>query len=185
MAGDLGVGGLGGGTLGGGGCQVGGSGDGSTAGGGSAGGGFRGVGPGAGGSQGRGLRRGAGVGGTGSRAGAAAVTETPPPGDCAAVTVVDRVGARVLMVHGKRVATAKLHPEMTLFHSTDAPPTVLTAFFEAIESGSEEAVYPFGQDSRFCLEKGFPSPAPVLMSSIQAGYRIAWSVGSVGYVNSI
>jgi len=125
------------------------------------------------------------VGGGAGGGGAGTAAELTPCAGDEAKALVERVGAGTLLIDGQRVASAQLHPEFALFHSTEAPPTVVTAFMTCILSGNENAIYPFGQDQRLCIEKGYPSPTPVPLSAIQAGNRVAWPVGSIGYVASV
>jgi len=124
----------------------------------------------------RAARGGSGGGGAGTPA------ESTPCANDEAKALVERVGTGTLLIGGQRVAIAEVHPEFSLFHLVEAPPTVLTAFITCIVPGNENAIYPLGQDQRLCLEKGYPSPTPVPLSAIQAGNRVAWPVGSIGYV---
>jgi len=133
--------------------------------------------------------QGSGGGGEGGASGHGVCASVEPtvssPQSDAATALVDRVRAVNLLLDGQQVATAHLHPNFTLFHGVDAPPTVVAVFINEVDPGSKEAIYPFGQDNRLCLEKGNPSPTPVLLHSIPTGYRLAWPVASVGYVTSL
>lgn len=124
----------------------------------------------------------AGVSGSADRAGDFPVTAASQQPADAANALVKRVGASFLTVDGKRAATAELLLDLTMYHGVDIPPTVVTVFLQAIEHGSEDVVYPFGQDAQLCLVSGNPSPTPVTLGSIAAGYRSVWSVSSIGYV---
>lgn len=91
-----------------------------------------------------------------------------------------RVGARHLLLDGRVLATAQLLVDLTMFHGVDAPATVSTVLISKIESGCEQASYPFGTDAQLCLEKGYPSATLVALGSIAPGYRAAWPVASIG-----
>lgn len=118
---------------------------------------------------------------------------TPPRGGSAAdartgpvsrdsTDVAHRLTARFLLCDGKVVAPAELHPEFALFHSRPTPAAVMTVFLREVAAENPDAVYPYGQDEHLCLGKGNPSATPVLLSSIDNSYRLAWLVMDIGYV---
>lgn len=104
----------------------------------------------------------------------------PPVSDKA--DTLARLNARQLLINGEVVATAEVHPEFDLFHSQPAPSSVLTVFLRDVAVSAGASVYPFGQDEKLCLEKGNPSPVPVLLTAIGQSYRLAWPIADIRYV---
>jgi len=98
-----------------------------------------------------------------------------------AVDLVEHALARFLWSGGQVVRTADLHPEWTLFHSSPAPTGVVAGFLTSVSEGCGDMPYPFGQDEKLCLEKGYPSATPVPLRSVGSS-KIAWPAGAIGYV---
>lgn len=96
--------------------------------------------------------------------------------------VVERFRACVMLSNGKAVAVGELHPQFTEFHGAPIPLSVVAGFLRSVVPGCEDVEYPFGEDERLCLEKGFPAEQPVLLKGFGHFYKIAWPVASIGYV---
>jgi len=98
-----------------------------------------------------------------------------------AVALVEHARARFLWSGGQVVGTADLHPEWTLFHSSPSPTGVVAGFLTSVSEGCGDMPYPFGQDEKLCLEKGYPSATPVPLRPVGSS-KIAWPAGAIGYV---
>lgn len=79
------------------------------------------------------------------------------------------------------LGTARVPPEMTLFHSKHVSASIVTMFLQDVAADCGNFIYPFGQHEDLCLEKGNPSSSPVSLREIDKSYRLAWPVASIGY----